>query len=76
MRTKLPALLGLSNVVLLVSSTALVYLGSSLITFYLLDKLDFVSAYFSAAPWAMVATGAATFVIALYGCFAAAGSSR
>ena len=76
MQSKYPALLALSNVILLVSSTILVYLGSALVTFYLLDRLDFVSVYFAVVPRIMVAIGVATFAVALYGCYGAATSSR
>ncbi len=76
MNSKLPILLGLSNVILLVSSTILIYLGSALVTFYLLDHLSFVSVYFAVVPRIMIAGGVATFIVALYGCYVAGSASR
>ena len=38
-----PGLLAVSNVILLVASTVLIFLGSALVTFYHLDKLAFIA---------------------------------
>ena len=76
MGTQFPTLLGLANLILLVSSTILMYLGSALITFYLLDSLDFISVWFSVVPNIMVALGISCFVVAIYGCYVAANANR
>ena len=76
MQTKYPAFLGLTNLILVVASTTLMYLGSALITFYLLESLDFISLWFPVVPRVMIGLGATTFVVALYGCYVAASSSR
>ena len=76
MGTKFPSLLGLTNLILLVSSTILMYLGSALTTFYLLDSLDFISVWFAVVPNIMVALGVSCFVVAIYGGFVAANANR
>lgn len=69
-------LLALINVILLVASTSLLYLGASLFAFYLLDRVDFVSAWFSYVPYSMVVLGVGNFVVAVYGCIVAGTQSR
>ena len=66
-RSQYPGLLAISNVILLIASTILMYLGASLVTFYHLDKLDFVSRYFSIVPYCMICLGVGSFIVALYG---------
>lgn len=75
--SRYPLVLGAFNVVLLISSTLLLFLGASLLTFYHLQTLSFISTYFSAVPYFMVATGIGMFIITLYGLIVAgSGTSR
>lgn len=76
MASQYPGLLGLANIILLIASTSLMYLGAALTNFYLLDKLDFISVYFSVVPHIMIGTGVASFFTALIGCFVAVQKSR
>jgi hypothetical protein len=71
-----PGLLAITNVILLIASTILIFLGSALITFYQLDKLGFISPYFYIVPYIMVGLGIFSFVLALYGLIVAAAASR
>jgi len=64
------------NLLLLVSSTVLVYLGSVLTNFYLLPTIDFVSLNFSAVPNLMLAVGGLGFFGGLMGVVAGAMASR
>ena len=76
MQSKYPVLLGLLNLVLLIASTTLMYLGGSLINFYLLDKFDFVSVWFRVVPNVIVGLGVASFIVSLFGCFVALNDKR
>lgn len=71
-----PGLLAVANVILLVASTVLVFLGSALVTFYHLDKLDFISPYFYIVPYIMVGLGVVSFLLALFGIVAGCSESR
>ena len=71
-----PGLLAVSNVILLVASTVLVFLGSALVTFYHLDLLDFISSYFYIVPYIMVGLGVVSFILALFGIVAGCSESK
>jgi len=71
-----PGLLAVLNVILLVASTVLVFLGTALITFYHLDKLDFISPYFSVTPYIVVGLGVVSFLLALFGIVVGCSESR
>jgi len=60
------------NFVLLVSATALIYLGNVLINFYHLSFLDFVSSFFSAVPALIVSVGVIALLVSSFGLVAAA----
>ena len=76
MESRYPALLGVCNLILLVASTTLMYLGASLINFYLLDKFDFLSQWFSAVPYLIIGLGIASFIVAVYGFYVSVSDSR
>jgi len=65
--TKYQRFLNLSNVLMLIVSTLLIFLSFNLIYFYHLTKLDFWSLYFYACPISMLALGLYTFVVSVYG---------
>ena len=71
----LPAL-SLLNLVLLVASTACLYLGSILVNIYLLPSLDLVSTQFSTVPYLIIAIGVLLLLISIFGVLAAVGRSR
>ena len=71
-----PGLLAVANVILMVASTVLVFLGAALVTFYHLDKLDFISPYFYIVPYIMVGLGVVSFLLALFGIVAGCSESR
>lgn len=71
-----PGLLALANVVLLVASSILLFLGVSLVTFYKLDMLDFVASWFYVVPYLMMVLGSGCFIVALYGSVVGALGSR
>jgi len=64
------------NLVLLISSTVLIYLGSVLIHFYLLPNLYFVTSNFSAVPNLMLAVGVMGLMAGLVGITVGATASR
>nr|ACO12923.1 CD63 antigen [Lepeophtheirus salmonis] len=72
---KYTALIWFLDVFLLLISTALIYLGTSLIVFYNIDRLDFETSWYSAVPYFMICTGIANFLTALYG-FAASSAEK
>jgi len=55
------------NVLLMLVSTALIFVAGLLIRYYHLPKLEFWSWYFLATPWCMLALGLYTFVVSVYG---------
>jgi hypothetical protein len=55
------------NVFLLVTSTFLIFTSTIMMKFYLMDKLDFWSAYFWIVPYTMVILGVLTFVVTVFG---------
>jgi len=65
--TKYQRFLNLSNVFMLIVSTILLFTSGILIGFYHLSKLDFWSWYFYACPMCMLALGAYTFAVSVYG---------
>jgi len=71
----LPILLAL-NLVLLISSTAMLYLGSILVNFYLLPSLSLVSSHFATVPYLILVIGIALLVISIFGFIAAGSKSR
>lgn len=70
-----PAIAGV-NLVLLISSTVLIYLGNVLITFYLLPTLNFVDESFSAAPSLMLVVGTLGLFIGCLGVVVGATANR
>jgi len=70
-----PAIAGV-NLLLLISSTVLIYLGNVLITFYLIPTLDIVSSTFSSAPNLMLAVGALGLFIGILGVVVGATANR
>jgi len=65
--TKYQVFLNLSNVLMLIVSTLLIFFSGILIHFYHLTKLDFWSWYFYACPMCMLALGLYTFAVSVYG---------
>ncbi|TRY70348.1 hypothetical protein TCAL_02439 [Tigriopus californicus] len=76
MRNYYPGLLVTFNVVLLLTSSIMLYLGISLVAYYKLDSLDFVSQWFWMVPYIMIILGLGVFVVALYGCAVGLTESR
>jgi len=70
-----PLLCGI-NLLLLCSSTALIYLGSILINFYLLPSLFLFSSNFSTVPHLIITLGVFLFFFSIVGFVAAAAKSR
>lgn len=70
-----PAIAGV-NLILLISSTILIYLGSVLVNFYLLPTLDFVTSNFSSVPNLMLAVGTLGLLAGLLGIIVGAVASR
>ncbi len=75
MKTNYPGLLVVANVLLLIASTVLMYLGASLLAFYQLDKMDFVSTWFRVVPHMVLALGVGSFVVAIVGVAVTASAS-
>ncbi|QQP41986.1 Tetraspanin, partial [Caligus rogercresseyi] len=73
--TRYTALIWFLDIFLLLVSTALVYLGTSLIVFYNLDRLNIETNWYSTVPYCMISTGIANFLVAIYG-FAGAASEK
>jgi len=71
----LPALCVI-NLFLLISSTALLYLGSILINFYLLPSLNLVTEIFATVPYLIVSIGCLLLIFSIYGLVAAGSKSR
>jgi len=65
--TKYQRFLNLSNVLMLIVSTLLMFLSGILIHFYHLTMLYFWSWYFYACPMCMLALGIYTFAVSVYG---------
>lgn len=70
-----PAIAGI-NLIILISSTVLIYFGNILINFYLIDSLDFVSSNFSALPNLMLAVGVLGLLGGIFGVVVGATSHR
>jgi hypothetical protein len=75
-RSSFPGLLAMCNLILLIASTILIFLGSALVIFYHLDKLNFVNTYFTIVPYTMIGLGVASFVTSLFGAAIAVSDSR
>jgi len=70
-----PSLVGL-NLVLLVSSTACLYLGSILVNIYLLPYLSLISSNFATVPYLILAIGGLLLPVSILGIVAAFSTSR
>ncbi|XP_023331651.1 tetraspanin-3 [Eurytemora carolleeae] len=70
-----PAIVGF-NLLLLICSTVLIYLGSMLITFYLLPTLSFVHGAFAAVPYLIIIAGGGGLIGGLLGVGVGATASR
>jgi len=64
------------NLVLLISSTACLYLGSIMINIYLLPSLDLVTSHFVTVPYLILAIGLLLLVSSIFGIVAAVLKSR
>jgi len=69
-----PLICGL-NLLLLFASTAMIYLGSILINFYLLPSMELISSNFSNVPYLIVSIGVMLLFFSFFG-FVAAGSKN
>merc|ERR1719228_333066 len=61
---------------MLCSSTAMLYLGSILINFYLLPNLDFYSSNFTTVPYLIISIGVLLLIFSIFGFVAAGSKSR
>jgi hypothetical protein len=59
----------LSSVILIITSTILIFTAVTLMKFYHLDKLGFWSSYFEFVPYYMLILGIYTFLLGLFGAF-------
>jgi len=64
------------NMVLLISSTAMLYLGSILVNFYLLPNLDLVTANFAVVPYLILVIGSCLLIFSFVGVLAAVSKSK
>jgi len=64
------------NLVLLVSSTACLYLGSILVNIYLLPYLYLVSSNFATVPYLILGIGGLLLLVSIFGIVAALSNSR
>ena len=70
-----PALCAL-NLVLLISSTACLYLGSIMVNIYLLPYLSLISSHFATVPYLILAIGGLLLLVSICGIIAAGMKSR
>jgi hypothetical protein len=63
--TKFQKFLNVSNVILLVTSTIIIFTAVILMKFYHVEKLDFWSTYFAIVPLYKILLGIFTFLVSL-----------
>ena len=73
---KYAAALSVLNLVMLVASTACLYLSSILINIYLLPYLELVNTHFTTVPYLILAIGFMLFLLSMFGVVAAGLKSR
>lgn len=73
---KYAAVLSILNLVMLVASTACLYLSSILINIYLLPYLELVNTHFTTVPYLILAIGFMLFILSMFGVVAAGLKSR
>ena len=73
---KYAAVLSVLNLVMLVASTACLYLASILINIYLLPYLELVNSHFTTVPYLILAIGFMLFILSMFGVVAAGIKSR
>lgn len=66
-KTKYQRWLGMLNVLILLGSLCLVFLGLVLKLSYYMDQLGFLSSNFELLPWLLTGVGIATFMLAALG---------
>jgi len=66
----------LSSVILIITSTILIFTAVTLMKFYHLDKLGFWSSYFEFVPYYMLILGVYSFLLGLFGAFVAPSGSK
>ena len=66
----------LSSVILIVTSTILIFTAVTLMKFYHLDKLGFWSSYFEFVPYYMLILGVYSFLLGLFGALVAPSGSK
>ena len=71
-----PIVLSVLNLVLLISSTACLYLSSIMINIYLLPYLEVVNSHFGTVPYLILTIGFLLLVFSMFGIAAAGTSSR
>lgn len=64
------------NLILLISSTAMLYLGSIMVNFYLLPSLSLVTVNFAVVPYLILIIGAALLLFSFVGALAAVSKSK
>ena len=76
MNSKSPAIIGVINLVILISSTACLYLASIMINIYLLPYLELISSHFATAPYLILSIGSLLLVFSFLGMAAVGSESR
>jgi len=76
MNSKYPAIIGVINLVILISSTACLYLASIMINIYLLPYLELISSHFATAPYLILSIGSLLLVFSFLGMAAVGSESR
>ena len=66
----------LSSVILIITSTILIFTAVTLMKFYHLDKLGFWSSYFEFVPYYMLVLGLYSFLLGLFGAFVSGSGSK
>ena len=66
----------LSSVILIITSTILIFTAVTLMKFYHLDKLGFWSSYFEFVPYYMLILGVYSFLLGLFGAFVSGSGSK
>jgi len=74
--SKYAAIIGVINLVILISSTACLYLASIMINIYLLPYLELITSHFATAPYLILSIGSLLLVFSLAGMVAAGTQSR
>lgn len=65
--TKYQKWLGIVNVILLLGSIVLIFVGQSLQMQYYMDKLGMIDTYFQILPWVLIGSGVLSFLISTAG---------